>query len=340
MNRNILKYSIGLTSFLLAGIAAYFSITGLAKLFAGTGAAILVMATALELSKVLSVSYLYRFWNDTSKALKIYLSIAVIILMMITSLGIYGFLTAGYQTTKAKFDIANTSIISLNNKKSSIDTKIQSFSTSISSYNQRLNELITQRNNVERRIEKSFDSNRFNISNKQSNSAKYIDSDIKNVTDKLAELENTKLVLMDSSAAISLKITQTDLNNQTSTELGPIVYISKLTNISLDSLVNGLILLFIFVFDPLAIALLMVFNSLSLDTNTIAVSEDITDQTINTTIVDNSSSEIVNDPIISTQEVINKEPFTELETLISKKENVQERPPNNAVKTNMYSDVR
>ena len=301
MNKAVLKYLIGLTSFLLAGIAAYFSITGLAKLFAGTGSAILIMASALEFSKLLSVSYLYRFWKTISNFIKIYLLIAVVILMMITSLGIYGFLTAGYQSTKNQFDISNTSIISLQNKKSSVDSKIQYINSSVESYKDRLTTLSTQRNNTEKRIDKSFDLNKFTVSNKQNTNAKEIDAEIKLVNSKIEELQNAKLILSDSSDLLNLSITQTKLKNENSTELGPLVYVSNITGISLDIIVNVLIMLFIFVFDPLAVVLLVVFNSLSIEEPSIAenkIQQETEQKTIENNIEQNNeSAEVINDEV-------------------------------------------
>lgn len=263
MNNRILKFTIGFTALLLAVVAAYFSISGLAKLFAGSGIAILVMAGTLEFSKLITVSYVYRYWNATSLVLRYYLLIAISILMMITSLGIYGFLTSGYQKTKTSFDLSNTSILTLQNKKEAVDNKIQSLSDKITISNNRIQTLSNQRTNVERRIDKSFDSDKFNVSNKQTTIASNIERDINKLSSDVDVLTNEKLVLMDSSSNLTTLITQNTISNLGATELGPLVYIANILSISIDKAVNFLILLFIFVFDPLAIALWIVFNKMN-----------------------------------------------------------------------------
>jgi hypothetical protein len=263
MNKTVLKYSVGAISLLLACVAAYFSITGLSKLFAGSGTAILIMASTLELGKLVTVSYLNRFWKVTKLSLKIYLSSAVCILMLITSLGIYGFLTAGYQITKNKFELSNTSVTYFENQKLTVDNKSNSIQKNIDNLNERLQNLYTLRNNTENRINKSFDSNKFSVSNSQSKTAKQFDSDIKLLQLKIETLESDRLMLMDSSANIQVSITKAKLSNESANELGPLMYVAKVTNIDIDIIVSVLILLFIIVFDPLAIALLLVFNNLS-----------------------------------------------------------------------------
>ena len=201
MNNTVLKYLIIATSLLLAGVAAFFSITGLAKLFAGSGTSVLIMASTLEISKLIVVSYLYRFWERSSILLKFYLVSATFILMTITSLGIFGFLTAGYQTTKNNFEIANTSIISYQNQKTNVDNKVLSLDNNIKSLNERLNNLNVLRNNAENRVNSSFESNRFSQSRNQSNIAKNLDSDIKSLSEKIDLLERERLSLMDSSSS-------------------------------------------------------------------------------------------------------------------------------------------
>jgi hypothetical protein len=182
---------------------------------------------------------------------------------MITSLGIYGFLTSGYQKTKTSFDLSNTSILTLQNKKEAVDNKIQSLSDKITISNNRIQTLSDQRTNVERRIDKSFDSDKFNVSNKQTTIASNIERDINKLSADVDILTNEKLLLMDSSSNLTTLITQNTISNLGATELGPLVYIANILSISIDKAVNFLILLFIFVFDPLAIALWIVFNKMN-----------------------------------------------------------------------------
>ena len=97
MNKKLLFYLIGGLSVILAGTAAFFSIAGLAKLFAGAAVAVMIMASALEVSKLIIASFLYQYWQTLAVTLKSYLLIATVIIMTITSISIYGFLSAAYQ---------------------------------------------------------------------------------------------------------------------------------------------------------------------------------------------------------------------------------------------------
>jgi len=82
-----------LTALAIAGVAAWFSIVGLMLLFSGSAMEIAIMAGTLEVGKLLTASWLYRYWNETSKWLRGYLTVAVVILMVITSVGIFGYLS-------------------------------------------------------------------------------------------------------------------------------------------------------------------------------------------------------------------------------------------------------
>ena len=91
-----------ITALAIASVGAYFSIVGLSLLFVGSGQAIIVMGTALEVGKLVVVSFLHQYWERIGLSLKAYLMVAILILMTITSIGIYGYLSFGYNTTTNK----------------------------------------------------------------------------------------------------------------------------------------------------------------------------------------------------------------------------------------------
>ena len=88
---------VGLSAFLVAGSAAYYSVFGLSKLFSGAMFAVVVMAGSLEFAKLVSASFLYRYWNKINSWLKYYMTVGVVTLVLITSAGIFGFLSNAYQ---------------------------------------------------------------------------------------------------------------------------------------------------------------------------------------------------------------------------------------------------
>ena len=101
LQERIFPFIIALSALSVSASAAFYSVTGLSKLFAGASTEVLIMAGSLEISKLVIASLLYQYWDTLNKALKTYLTIACFILILITSAGIYGFLSSAYQETAA-----------------------------------------------------------------------------------------------------------------------------------------------------------------------------------------------------------------------------------------------
>ena len=116
---------LGLSALFVASCAAYFSVLGIATLFSGSFLQVAIMASSLELGKLVATSYLYRFWNNTTLLLKIYLGVSVITLMGITSLGIFGYLSAAYQVNSGKFEQIDNKINLIASQKSALDVEIE-----------------------------------------------------------------------------------------------------------------------------------------------------------------------------------------------------------------------
>ena len=117
---------IGVVALIVAGCAAFFSVQGLAALYSAKFIAVCVMAGGLEAGKLVAASFLHRYWSVCGKLLKVYLTIAVVVLMAITSLGIFGFLTGAYQMSHTKVELTDTKQEALNSKKELIQTEIKS----------------------------------------------------------------------------------------------------------------------------------------------------------------------------------------------------------------------
>jgi hypothetical protein len=96
------KYLVGAAAFFIAGCSAYFSVLGLGLLFVGSATAVMIMASSLEVGKLVAASFLYRYWHFLSRPLKFYLTAAVIVLIGITSLGNYGYLARAYEKTQTQ----------------------------------------------------------------------------------------------------------------------------------------------------------------------------------------------------------------------------------------------
>jgi hypothetical protein len=261
MNKTALKVLVGIVALALAGCAAYFSIIGLSKLFAGASIAVIAMASTLEASKLVIASFLYQNWKTVNKTLRAYLSIAVTVIAIITSMGIYGYLSGAYQTTKSKYDLTQTQTDSLAAKKSYYDASITTYKTQLESKNVQLLNLTSIRNSQEQRATQLITSNR--SSNSADRSARQTDKTLKTLNKEIEILNTNILAYSDSSSKLQVSMTQLGLKNELSSELGSLTYISKVLDVPMDKIVNVLILLFIIVFDPLAICMVLAFNFLN-----------------------------------------------------------------------------
>lgn len=255
--KNKLGYIVILTAFGIASCSAFYSISGLAKLFSGIATSIIVMASFLEIAKIVITTILHRYWDKLNKFLKTYLSIGVFILMIITSLGVYGLLSSGYQQNKNKFEIHNGELSILDNKKQIFQKNIVGNEKIIITKNKRIDQLTNLRLNQEARLD-SAKSNR--IKDKVRNDISLATQEIQKLSNDIDLLNNKNNVLSDSIGSYNIKSLELTSKSEISNEIGSLKYISDLTGAPMDSIVNYLILLIIVIFDPLAISLIIVAN--------------------------------------------------------------------------------
>jgi len=250
IKERIFPFIIALSALSVSASAAFYSVSGLMKLFAGAAFAVGVMAASLEVSKLVIASLLYQYWSTLNRTLKVYLMIAVSILILITSMGIYGFLSSAYQETANKDQVTTQQITTLETKKKlyegtrdNILKEKQSLSDlrgslskgSTTQYTDKNGNLVVRSNNA---------------SIKQLDKASQSDDKLSSKVD----------IVNDSIFSIENKILAIKTNSTTASELGPLKYLSGLTGISMDRIINYLLLVIIFVFDPLAIALVIAAN--------------------------------------------------------------------------------
>lgn len=261
MNKLPLKILVGIIATSLAVCAGFFSIVGLSKLFAGSVVAVIAMASTLEASKLVIASFLYQSWETVSKVLRFYLLVAMFVIAGITSIGIYGFLSNAYQTTKSKYDLTKTVVDSLAAQKNYYQNALTTLQNQTNSKNTQLVNLSNIRNSQENRATTL-------VTNKQSSyytdqSSRQTDASIKQLNLEINDLNKKTIAYTDSVSKMEVAITQAGLKSELSSELGSLVYISKVLEVPMDKVVNILIILFIIVFDPLAICMVLVFNFLN-----------------------------------------------------------------------------
>lgn len=253
------KLILTFTAVIIAVTAAYFSVFGLSKLFAGATLAIILMAGSLEIGKLVAATFLKKYWGSINKGLKAYMVAAVIILMTITSAGIYGFLSNAYQQTSSAAEVANKTAAIFESKKSMYLSEIQICNKQIENSTNRIKTLSDIRIKQENRLDKQYDANTYGVAKRIENTIGNADKSIEQLYSEIKILNNKISVLNDSITGWDLKII--DIKNNTNiADLGPLLYLSKLTGQAMDKIVNWFILLFIIVFDPLAIVLIISIN--------------------------------------------------------------------------------
>lgn len=249
---------IALSALSVSASAAFYSVTGLSKLFAGASFEVIVMAGSLEISKLVIASLLYQYWNDLNKLLRTYLTVAATILVLITSMGIYGFLSAAYQETYQKLSVTQ-------NKIEFLENKAKFYEDDVTRYDQELNRIsdnISTLSNAKATSIQVRDTSvvggvRSTISTAELRLAQ---SRIQVEEDNRKDINAKRTVASDSLQKYKLEIL--DLQNSADTvgELGPLQYLSGLTGTPMDKIINILLLIIIFVFDPLAISLVIAAN--------------------------------------------------------------------------------
>ena len=224
------------------------------------------MASVLELSKLVAVSYVYRYWKSISKLLRIYYVAGIIIIMLITSLGIYGFLTSAYQKSSNKIEIRDSQIKIAENKKTLFIAQLDRMNKSIESDDARINKMSDIRNQQENRVSNLYNTKSTNSARRTETQIGSTDNQIKSLNDAITNKMNQTSSINDSISYYDQKILEYKSSDVTS-EIGPLKYLSDLTGFAMNKVVNMLVLLIIFVFDPMAISLLIGVNQLTMMEN-------------------------------------------------------------------------
>jgi hypothetical protein len=254
--KNKFGYILLIMAILLAGTAAYFSIFGLSQLFSGASLAVIIMASVLEVGKVIITTALHKYWASLNRGLKVYLTISVVILMIITSAGIYGFLSNAYQKTANELEIHEGEINVLVSKK-------EAFQASIDENKKLITDKVKEKEGTSNRLNRRIDNIDFTKGNQSRRADIATDEGNKRLNTISSEIDalNTKnSVLLDSVNKYNVDVLELKSGSKIAGEVGPLKYISELTGVPMANVVNYLILLLIFVFDPLAIALILVTN--------------------------------------------------------------------------------
>ena len=217
---------VGLSAILIAFSAAFFSVFGLSKLFAGATLSVIIMAGSLEFGKLVAASFLYRYWDKINFLQKFYMSLATIILIAITSAGIFGFLSNAYQGATVEFEKQSTTLMFKEERL----TQLQEDKFYLKSeLEQAISELPENYRTAKKKLREDYQPQISEINQKMLNLK--------------GEICNLKTALVE-----------------TCVDVGPAIYLARTFNTDIDTVVKFFIFILIFVFDPMAVMFIISYN--------------------------------------------------------------------------------
>ena len=228
---NKFQITLGLSALFIAGCAAFFSVFGIGKLFSGAFIAVVIMASSLELGKLVTASFLYRYWDKINLLQKVYMAAATIMLIFITSAGIFGYLSNAYQGATVEFEKQTTALLF---KEEQVEQLEEDKQFLLNELDQQVQSLPDNYITAKRKLREDYNPQILSIN-----------SELLDLKKEVGELK-TNLV-------------------ETGVDVGPAVYLARTFNTDIDTVVKFFIFILIFVFDPLAVMLVVAYNQVLLE---------------------------------------------------------------------------
>ena len=222
----IFPYLVGLSALLVAGSAAFYSVFGLSKLFSGATLAVIIMAGSLEFAKLVSASFLYRYWTKVNTWLKYYMTVGVVTLVLITSAGIFGFLSNAYQGATIEFEKESTKLLYKEDRLTQLEEDKQYLKDELEFA---ISELPDNYITAKRKLREDYNPKVLEVNDQ--------------ILDVKSEIGDLKTALIE-----------------TGVDVGPAIYLARAFGTDVDSVVKFFIFILIFVFDPMAVALVISYN--------------------------------------------------------------------------------
>jgi flagellar basal body-associated protein FliL len=266
---------LGITALLIAFGAAFFSVYGISTLFAGAFKATAIMASSLEIGKIVAVTFLYRYWCKVQFLLKSYLILAIFVLMLVTSLGIFGYLSAAYQKSSLEFKANQEKIVMIESQKPfytnlivQSESRIKILSEARISQEARLSDALTNaflsRNPLQLR----------QLQDQTISLITQADENIKNENEQI-KLNQEKIM------TINEEVNEMKVVSIGSKDIRTFQFVAEQFNMPLDQVAKWFIIILIFVFDPLAIALILGYN-IAVGKKTEIINQNLSDKIENT----------------------------------------------------------
>jgi hypothetical protein len=259
MKHKLLSWFLLFCAVGLSITAAYYSVMGLSILFASVAIPVIVMGSFLELSKIAITTYLHDQWNNSYKLLKVYLTTALVILSFITSLGIYGLLTTGFQENISKLEIGQKQVANVELKRNRFNEIKAEYTLEKNTLDKDISQLrgALSTNTTTQSVDKKTGQV---ISKANTGNRKAFESQLTLAVENKTKISTKIEALNDSLTNLDIQVLNMESKSQLGNELGAIKYVSELTGMPIKKTANIFILLIIFVFDPLAIVLIIATN--------------------------------------------------------------------------------
>jgi len=257
IQERIFPFLIALSALSVSASAAFYSVSGLSKLFAGAAFAVIIMAASLEAAKLVIASLLYQYRKTLPKVLKIYLTIACGVLILITSMGIYGFLSAAYQETANKAGNIDAQVKLVETKRDNVQSQLAVYNIEKENIDKAIADL---RKGLSNNVITYTDANGNMVQTTSSSTRRALEKQLDQAIERQTNLNNKVDTLNTQLFNYETEIVEISTNDELAGELGPLKYLSGLTGVPMDQIINWLLLVIIFVFDPLAIALVIAAN--------------------------------------------------------------------------------
>lgn len=250
----LFQYTLGFSALFIASVAGFFSVMGIGLLFSGAAISAMIMATSLELGKIVGISFLYRYWNKTTKFLKVYLTTAILLLVAITSLGVFGWLSSAYQSSSLQYEMSQQQVATLTVQKSSVGSQLELSK-------KRIESLSKIRNDQEVRMNDALNSP---ILSRNPTALRQVQEQnvslIKQTDEDIKESTATYNKFVNDGMDIDKKIFSIKSDTGKTKDIITFKFVSEAFGMELNKTVKWFIVLIIIVFDPLAVCLILAYN--------------------------------------------------------------------------------
>jgi len=254
--KDIIRFDrlLGFIALTIAFVAAFFSVYGIASLFAGAFIATAIMASSLEVGKLVGVTFLYRYWDKTTILLKTYLLIASLGLMLITSIGIFGYLSSAYQQSAMKYTANQEKIIMVESQKPFYQSAIQQSEKRIQSLT---DARVLQENRLSSAMTNAFISrNPIQLKQLQDQTVSLIEQASADIKVESGNIQENQTKLM----SINEDVNKMKFEGTGNKDIQTFAFVAEQFGTTLDKVAKWFIITLIFVFDPLAVALILAYN--------------------------------------------------------------------------------